>query len=179
MSAAWSASRASRFRRVIRADSLVGQVVNLRPIGNRPAPRSAQSPKKRKLRLRFAGCEAYSESMQSRPAHILLGATCIVGAGAAALPSVTGYGTILFQVVGFGAWAIAASITSGRYVDTHHVLLWSVACILNLALFLIPATGIYFAARKRWSTVCSLGIVAWCVFYLLSLFWLFPANDGP
>jgi hypothetical protein len=117
--------------------------------------------------------------MPLHPTKVLLAAACMVGASTAALPSVTGYGTIVFQIVAFSAWDIAVSITSGRYVDRHHALLWSVALILNLALFLIPATGIWFAARKRWSVACSVAILAWCMFYLASLFWLFPATDGP
>jgi len=118
-------------------------------------------------------------TMPLRPTKMLLAAACIVGASTAALPGVTGYGTILFQLVAFGAWGFAASVTSGRYVDTHHALLWSVALALNLAAFLIPAAGIWLAAHKRWPAVCSVAILVWCLFYLLSLFWLFPATDGP
>src|SRR3954468_9594519 len=106
--------------------------------------------------------------MLLRPTKILLGAACIVGASTAALPSVTGYGTILFQLVALDAWAIVAGMTSGFYSDTHHPVVWSVALVLNVMLFLIPATGIWLAARKRWSAACSVVILGWCGFYLAS-----------
>jgi len=117
--------------------------------------------------------------MPLRPTKIFLAAACTVGASTVALPYVTGYGTILFQFVALGAWAIVASITSGFYADTHNPVVWSFALVLNLILFLIPATGIWLAARKRWPAWCSVVILAWCVFYLVSWFWLFPAASGP
>ena len=82
-------------------------------------------------------------------------------------------------VVGAGAWSILAAITSGLYADTHHPVVWSVALVLNLVHFLIPAAGVWLAARNRWAVGCSIAISAWSVFYLASLFWLFPATDGP
>jgi hypothetical protein len=117
--------------------------------------------------------------MPLRPTKILLATACLVGASTAAFPNVTGYGTILFQLVALNAWGIVADITSGSYADTHHPVVWSVALVLNLMVFLIPAIGIWLAGRKRWPTGCSVAMFGWCVFYLLSLFWLFPATDGP
>jgi hypothetical protein len=113
------------------------------------------------------------------PTSILFVAACMVGASTIALPYVTGYGTILFQNVALHAWGIVASLASGLYADTHHPVVWSVALVLNLVFFLIPATGIWIAAHNRWPVWCSAAILAWCVFYLASLFWLFPATDGP
>jgi hypothetical protein len=118
-------------------------------------------------------------NMLPNPTKILLAAAGLVGASTAALPGVTGYGTNLFQLVALGAWGIVAAITSDLYADTHHPVAWSVAFVLNLVLFLIPASGIWLTARNRWPVGCSVGISAWCIFYLASLFWLFPATDGP
>ena len=118
-------------------------------------------------------------SMPFRPKSALVGAACIVAATTIALPNVTGYGTLLFQLVAFSAWAIVASLTSGVYADTHHPVLWIVAACTNLLAFLIPEAVIWFPARKRWPLICSLATVAWCGFYVASLFWLFPATDGP
>lgn len=114
-----------------------------------------------------------------RPTKILLAAACMVGASTVALINASGYGTSLDQIVELGAASIVAAITSDRFADTHHPVVWSVALVWNLILFLIPATGIWLAARKRWPAACSVAILAWCLFYLASLFWLFPAADGP
>src|SRR5947208_3374105 len=94
------------------------------------------------------------------PTKILLATAGLVGASTAVLPSVTGYGTILFQVVALGAWGIVAAVTSGLYADTHHPVIW-------------------LSGRRRWTSGSSVVILAWCTFYLASLFWLFPATDGP
>jgi len=42
-----------------------------------------------------------------------LAAAGTVGASTAALPIVTGYGTVLFQLVTLGAWGLVATMTSG------------------------------------------------------------------
>ena len=118
-------------------------------------------------------------TMPLHPTKVLLATAGLIGASTAAPPSVTGYGTILFQIVALGAWGIVAALSSGLYADTHHPVVWSVALVLNLLLFLIPAAVIWLTARKRWPVGCSVAILAWSVFYLASLFWLFPATDGP
>jgi hypothetical protein len=117
--------------------------------------------------------------MPSRETRTLIGATFAVGASTIAIPYATGYGTILFQWVVLGAWGVVARTTSGRYADTHRPVVYFFALLLNSIFFLIPATGIWLAARNRWPTWCSVTIFGWCVFYVLSFFWLFPATDGP
>jgi hypothetical protein len=79
----------------------------------------------------------------------------------------------------FPAWDIVALATSGQFADTHHAVLWPVVALVNLSLFLIPAAAINLATRKHWPGCCSVATLAWCGFYLASLFWLFPATDGP
>jgi hypothetical protein len=118
-------------------------------------------------------------SMLSRPINVLVGAASVVAATTLALPNVTGYGTVLDQLVGFSAWAILAKVTSGLYADTHHPVLWFVAVGTNLTAFLVPEALIWFRSRKRWPLICSVATLAWCGFYVASLFWLFPATDGP
>src|SRR4051812_24841071 len=113
------------------------------------------------------------------PTKVLLAAAGAVGASTAVLPSVTGYGTILFQVVALGAWGLVAAVTSGMYAHTHHPVVWSVAFLLNVILFIVPAGLMWLTSRRRWPIGSSLAILAWCTFYLASLFWLFPATDGP
>jgi hypothetical protein len=117
--------------------------------------------------------------MALTPTKTLVAAASAVGASTALLPGVTGYGTLLFQLVALGAWGIVAAITSGAYADANHPWVWSVALVLNLALFLIPAFIIWLTGRKRWPVACSVTLGVWCAFYLASLFVLFPATDGP
>ncbi len=117
--------------------------------------------------------------MRLLPERILLLTAGAVGASTALLPSVTGYGTILSQTVVLGAWGIVAALTSGKFADLHHGPVWSVAFILNLILFFVPALIVWIVLRKRSPKVCSSVILVWFVFYLASLFFLFPATDGP
>lgn len=56
------------------------------------------------------------------------------------LPSVKGYGTVLFQTVVLGAWGILAATTSDQYADPHHAQVWTLALVLNVLMFLIPAS---------------------------------------
>ena len=116
---------------------------------------------------------------QFSPTKVLIATAGIIAASTALLPLISGYGTILFQFVALGAWSILAALTSGTYADTHHPLVWSIALAINLALFLIPALGIWLPCRRIWPIVCSAVIVGWSIFYLASLFMLFPATDGP
>jgi hypothetical protein len=113
------------------------------------------------------------------PTGILLGATGAVAASTAFLAGVTGYGTFLGQLVVLGAWGLVAAVTSGTYADYHSPIVWSVAFVLNLVFFLAPAWLIWRKGRIRWPVGSSIAILAWCTFYLASLFWLFPATDGP
>src|SRR5437879_3108029 len=98
------------------------------------------------------------------PTKVLMATTGVVGASTALIPGVTGYGTILYQIVGLGAWSIVAALTSDAYADNHDLPKLSVALVLNLALFLIPAAAIWLACRKRRPATCSGIIVAWCAF---------------
>lgn len=102
-----------------------------------------------------------------------------VAASSAAFPWVTGYGTVLFQRVAFGAWTLVADLTSGTFADLHHGPVWFVALVLNVGFFLFPALIVFFLSQKRWPKLGSAGLLAWTAFYLLCLFVLFPATDGP
>ena len=103
----------------------------------------------------------------------------MVVASTVGLARVTSYGTILYQLVVLGAWTILAKLTSGVYAHTHLPVLWIVTSATNLMVFLIPEAVIWFSTRKRWPVICFIATCVWCGFYLLSLFWLFPATDGP
>jgi len=115
----------------------------------------------------------------SRPRTILILGIVLVAFSTAALPSITGYGTSLFQVVGLVAWKLVAAFTSGAIADQHHAFVWSVAAFLNVALFGLPASAVFWFLRKRAPKLCIFLLGAWLVFYFASLFVLFPATDGP
>lgn len=117
--------------------------------------------------------------MSLTPRNALLAGASIVGASTVVLPSITGYGTVLFQLVALGAWSIVAAASSGIFADTHHGIVWSVAFFVNLIAFSIVAVPIWAVARKWKPKVGAIALVLWTALYLAALFVLFPATDGP
>ena len=117
--------------------------------------------------------------MTLSPNRTLLASLGVVAASTIALPSVGGYGTVLFQVVVFNAWAIVAAATSQLYADHHHAPVWILALLLNVALYGIPATLIWGLTRAKWPRASTWLMLCWCAFYLASLFVIFRATDGP
>src|SRR5262245_50768176 len=115
----------------------------------------------------------------SLPARTFVVGTALVALSTIILPWITGYGTVLFQVIVLGAWMILASLTSGTFADQHNGPLWSVALLLNVASFSLPGLAIFYVSRRRWPLIGAIGLCAWAAFYLLALFVLFPATDGP
>lgn len=111
--------------------------------------------------------------------HTLVLGAVAVAASTVVLPWVGGYGTVLFQVVVLEAWRLLSAVTSDQYADLHHGPLWMIALALNVTLFLVPAAVVWFAMRHRWPKSCATAIIGWCALYLASLFFLFPATDGP
>jgi len=106
-------------------------------------------------------------------------ASAIVMVSAAGFPSVRGYGTQLFQVVTFTASTLLASLTSDTYVDEHHGVLWIIAAVVNVLAFWILAVPLWALGRKRAQAAVLPALAVFCAFYVASLFWLFPATDGP
>jgi hypothetical protein len=103
----------------------------------------------------------------------------VVATTTVALPRVTGYGTLLFQLVAFTAWGLIKKATSGMFADQHHGLLWAVALLVNVFVFSLIALPIWASLRRRRGFLGSTLLVLWTGFYVASLFWLFPATDGP
>jgi hypothetical protein len=117
--------------------------------------------------------------MQATPRNVLAVTTGAVAASTALLPSVTGYGTLLSQAVVLGSWGVVARLVSSRFADQHDGAVWGVAVLVNGLLFFVPALVIYaLTHRKRRRLGVGL-LLGWCLLYLASLFWLFPAADGP
>jgi hypothetical protein len=108
-------------------------------------------------------------------------AACCAGVAASTLTlaHITGYGTHLFQTVVLGAWGIVARLSSDKFADAHHDVLWWVTLHLNIVLFLIVAAPIWAICRKRSPRVGSGLVVSWFVLHIAMLFFLFPATDGP
>jgi hypothetical protein len=111
--------------------------------------------------------------------RILLICAIVVAASTIVFPTVGGYGTVLYQFVVLGAWSILAASSSGQYADFHHGQLWSIALVLNLLIFLVPAALISLITRRKWPAQGAVIIAVWCALYLSFLFFLVPATDGP
>ena len=109
----------------------------------------------------------------------LIGSETTVALTTLAFPFITGYGTVLFQVVVLGAWGIVARVTSGKFADLHHTMLWSVALLLNLVAFSLIALPVWALFRSRAPRFASVFVVVWCALYVSLLFVLVPATDGP
>lgn len=90
-----------------------------------------------------------------------------------------GYATVLSQFLTLNAWGIVSGVMSQEFADTHRGPIWTIATILSLLAFLIPATAIWLVFRSRQSPAGIFAIIGWFVLYLGSLFFLFPASDGP
>jgi hypothetical protein len=102
-----------------------------------------------------------------------------VAVSTAGLPWVTGYGTQLFEVVALSAWAVIARVTSDHYAGEHHGAVWVVAALINVLTFWLIAGPLWVLTRKRLPALGLAGLLGFTVFYIASLFWLIPANDGP
>lgn len=117
--------------------------------------------------------------MRATLKHVLMVTTGTVVAAAALLPLVRGYGTALYQAVVLGSWGLVARLASPQFADRHDLVVWTVAALINGLLFLLPAVLIWILTRKRRARLGMGLLVAWSLFYLASLFFLFPAADGP
>ena len=113
------------------------------------------------------------------PKRTLLICAIVVGLSTFILPLVKGYGTDLNQLVVLGAWGILAAITSDQYADSHQAQVWTIALLLNLLIFLIPAGLLWLVTRRKWGPQGVVATAVWCAVYLSCLFWAFPATDGP
>lgn len=104
---------------------------------------------------------------------ILIGLTTLV------FPFVRGYGTQLFQIILFSGWLIVEKATSQLYADTHHVTVIALAAVLNVLVFWVVAIPVWALTRRRRQLVGMIGLMLFAALYVGSLFWLFPATDGP
>lgn len=117
--------------------------------------------------------------MQVSTRKVLTGTTGAVAASTALLSLATGYGTLLSQAVVLGSWGVVARLVSSGFADQHDGIVWGVVALINSLLFLTPALAIYAVTRRKQPRLGAGLLLGWCLFYLASLFWLFPAGDGP
>lgn len=95
----------------------------------------------------------------SAMARFNLGTFAVVGLSTAALPYVSGYGTVLFQIVALNSWGIVARAASDTYANHHHGLVWTVALFLNLMIFGIPAVALQKALARTRTRTRLIGLV--------------------
>jgi hypothetical protein len=110
---------------------------------------------------------------------LLVAASITVAFTTAELSHITGYGTVLFQLVVLWAWIIVAKLTSDEFADLHHSVMWPVALLLNMSVFLIVAIPVWAILRGRAPKIASTAILLWLLLYVGLLFGFFPAKDGP
>lgn len=103
----------------------------------------------------------------------------VVAASTLFLSQVKGYGTVLFMAIGLAAWGIVAAATSHKFADQQDVVMWTVAGVLNVGLFSVPATVLYFGLSQSAPQLCRGMLIGWTILYMACLFVLFPATDGP
>lgn len=103
----------------------------------------------------------------------------VVAASTAGLAAVSGYGTLLFQIVMLGAWSIVAHFTSGSFADHHQGVVWTVTLLLNVLVFAIVGVPLWLISRNHSLSWGPLLIICWTILYVAMLFLLFPATDGP
>jgi hypothetical protein len=122
----------------------------------------------------------YLEAINNQLADkVFLSCSAVVAVSTVGLPYVMGYGTVLDQLVVFGAWAIIARLSSGMFVEHHHGYLWAVAFLLNMIGFCVVAVPLWLLSRYRllkWGLFLS---ICWTAFWVAMLFLLFPATNGP
>ena len=109
----------------------------------------------------------------------LLAATFLVAVASTLLPLVGGYGTVLYQNVVLRGWDIAEIVTSNKFAYGHRAFSWSVAALLSVLVFLLPAVAVLLVSRRKWQTVGAVAVATWCVIYIACLYFVFPATDGP
>ena len=112
-------------------------------------------------------------------AKVIAGASALVAMSTCVFPFVTGYGTVLFQVVVLSAWSLVASATSGLFADHHHEFVWPVALLLNMVAYAAPLALLRLCLKRAGTPVRVGAVLVWTAFYVASLFVLFPATDGP
>lgn len=122
----------------------------------------------------------YLEAINSQLAdRMFLSCSAVVAVSTVGLAYVTGYGTVLDQLVVLGAYAIIARLSSGMFAEHHHGYMWALAFLLNMIGFSVVAVPLWLFSRYRlvkWALFLS---ICWTAFWVAMLFILFPATDGP
>jgi hypothetical protein len=112
------------------------------------------------------------------PTTFLLFAITLVAVNSIFLPQVSGYGTILYQIVIISSAMLVNGFTNAPLseVGKHWFILALV--FVNLTLFLIPTLIVWGIGKRRWPKFTSIAVATFSAVFILSLYVLFPATDG-
>ena len=117
--------------------------------------------------------------MNITPRIAFAGAATAIGLSAGAFPFVHIHPTVLALFVALCGWGVVAFLKSSQFADAHFSIVWTVAVVLHVIAFSIPAAAIWLGLRNRNSRWCSALIGIWCLCYVVLLLVLFPAGISP
>lgn len=122
----------------------------------------------------------YLEAINKQLADkVFLSCSAVVAVSTMGLPYVSGYGTVLDQLVVLGAYAIIARLSSGMFAEHHDGYVWAVAFLLNMVGFSVVAVPLWLFSRYRLVKWVLFLNICWTAFWVAMLFLLFPATNGP
>ena len=120
-----------------------------------------------------------SAPSRTHPFRTVAGTIALVAACTLLLPTVSGYGTVWSQWLQLGAWTIVAKFTASNFADLHRNWVEGLTIVLSVVAFAIPAGFAWTAIGSQWPRLFRIVLIAWTIFYLAALFFLFPAFSGP
>jgi hypothetical protein len=112
------------------------------------------------------------------PTTILLIAISLVAVNSVFLPQVSGYGTILYQVVMLSSALLVNGFTNIPLSEVGKYWFILALVFVNLILFLIPTLTVWGIGKNRWPKFTSITVAVFSIVFILSLYVLFPATDG-
>ena len=110
---------------------------------------------------------------------ILLIAISLVAVSSVFLTQVSGYGTILYQVVMLSSALLVNGFTNEPLSEVGKSWFILSLVFVNLLLFLIPTLTVWGICKSRWPKFTSIIVATFSAVFILSLYVLFPATDGP
>jgi hypothetical protein len=94
-------------------------------------------------------------------------------------PWITGFGTVLFQMIIFClAWRIVAIVLHVSPIE-HEYLVIATCGVINASVVGIAVCMLHFATQRLSRWVFQACLLIFVVLYLCCLFILWPATDGP
>src|SRR4029077_15716396 len=128
---------------------------------------------------------AHCGSRAAGPEHlrtsdkVLVTSVVIVALTTPRILYLAGRGTILDQFIEGNVWMIVAHLSSAKFADLHHSVVWLVALVLNVVAFFVLAVPAWAVSRNRAPKFGSVVTICLLMLYVGMLFFVFPASDGP